>query len=255
MRIVFIVAICVFIPSLLWGQDQITGVVFSSEDYQVIEGAHILNVSQQKLTFTSENGYFNLIANIGDTIKISNVSFKSSNFVVQEFDFKMISLHPNVIQLKEVKVTNLPEDENDFKRRLMDLGVLEIDSFIPFGVNAAKPKGRIPKLYNRETDVVFGADENFNPSITVPISYFTKKFSKKHKAKRDYYELKASKEQVFANSEKYNKELVTKLTGLTAKELMDFMEYLDFDYDFLSKSSDYEVVKTILDKFEEYSSK
>jgi hypothetical protein len=194
MRIILIVTFFTFIPNLMLGQNQIKGVVISSEDYQFIEGAHIVNITKQKLTFTSAKGYFKLKADIGDTIKISNVSFKSANMVVQDFEFKMIYLIPNIIQLEEVKVTSFPENEKEFKKRIIDLGVVEIDSLIPLGVNPGKPKGRIPKLYDRETDVVFGADENFDPSMTVPISYFTKKYSKKHKAKRDYYELKASKE-------------------------------------------------------------
>jgi hypothetical protein len=33
---------------------------------------------------------------------------------------------------------------------------------------------------------------------------------------------------------------------------MDFMSHLNFSYEFLSESNDYEVVKTILDKFEQY---
>lgn len=252
MRIILIVSIISFTPNLLLGQNQIKGIVSSSEDYQLIEGAHIINVTKQKLTFTSEEGYFELNAEIGDTIKISNVSFKASSFVVQDFEFKMINLIPNVIQLNEVKVTNFPKNENEFKRSVINLGVVEVDSFIPFGVKPGKPKGRIPKLYERETDLVFGADEKFNPSLTIPISYFTKKFSKKHKAKRDYYELKASKEQFFANEKKYNKELVTELTGLKGDELMDFMSYLDFQYEFLTESNDYEIVKAILDRFEEF---
>lgn len=252
MRIILIVSIICFTPNLLLGQNQIKGIVSSSEDYQLIKGAHIINITKQKLTFTSAEGYFELNAEIGDTIKISNVSFKPSSFIVQDLEFKIINLIPNVIQLKEVKVTNFPENEKDFKRSVINLGVVEIDSFIPFGVNPGKPKGRVPKLYERETDVVFGADENFNPSMTIPISYFTKKYSKKHKAKRDYYELKASKEQIAANEKKYNKQLVTELTGLKGNELMDFMSFLDFNYDFLTESNDYEVVKTIMDKFEEY---
>jgi len=131
-------------------------------------------------------------------------------------------LVPEIMQLEEVKVYNLPQNHYDFKREMIDMGVVEIDSFIPFGVNPGKPKGKIPKLYERGTDIKFGANENFWPTFTLPLSYLTKKFSKIHKAKRDYFELKASEDQRIRNDKKFSKEIVTKLTGLKGEELMAF---------------------------------
>ncbi|RUA32395.1 MAG: hypothetical protein DSY77_11870 [Bacteroidetes bacterium] len=255
MRILLIgIFIFIGIHSLL-SQNHVAGLILSSENFTSIEGAHVLNVSKDKIAFTNSKGEFQMVAGIGDTLSISFVGFKSKQIVVENFNFKVLSLNPDVVELKEVKVTSIPEDEHEFKRRVIKKDIIDTDPFIPFGVSPAKPKGKIPKQYERETEVVFGADEQFNPSITLPISYFTKKYGKKHKAKRDYYELKASKEQIILNQKKYNKELITRLTGLKNQKLMDFMSYINLDYNFIFNSSDYEIVKTILDSYKDYQLK
>lgn len=128
-----------------------------------------------KLTFTSESGKFQIISELGDTLIVSYVGFKSKQLVVKNFDFHLIPLKKDFIEFDEVRVTNFPEDMNQFKRKIIDQEMVEIDSLIAFGVTPGKPKGKVPKLYHRETDVVFGTDDQFNSSDTIPISYFTKK--------------------------------------------------------------------------------
>lgn len=255
MRILFIgIFIILGIQSLI-GQNQKEGLILTSENYETIEGAHILNVSNGKLAFSSGNGKFEIISEIGDTLSVSYVGFKSNHLIVEDFDFQLITLVPDIIELNEVRVTNFPEDENQFKRKIINQGIVEIDSFIPFGVTPGKPKGKIPKLYERESDILFGANEEFDPTLTIPLSYFTKKFSKKHKAKRDYYELKASKDQQILNQKKYNKELIERLTGLKPEEIMDFMSFMNLDSDFITAATDYEIAKKIIDSYKEYSLK
>ncbi|ADR23316.1 hypothetical protein MATR_28350 [Marivirga tractuosa] len=255
MRILF-TGIFIFIGSQsILSQNQFAGFILSSEDFSSIEGAHILNVSKGKLAFTKSKGEFQIPADIGDTLSISYVGFQSKQIIIENFDFKVFSLKPEVVELKEVQVTRTPEDEYRFKKRIIKQEMIETEPFIPFGVTPGKPKGKIPKQYERKTEVVFGADEQFNPSVTIPISYFTKKYSKKHKAKRDYFELKASKEQRILNQKKYNKEMITRLTGLKNRQLMDFMSFMNLNKDFISAATDYEIVKTILDSYKKYQAK
>ncbi len=216
---------------------------------------NLLNQEKHILKPSTENGKFQITSEIGDTLLVSYVGFKSKQLILENYDFQLITLIPDVIELEEVRVTNLPADEHQFKRKIINQGVVEIDSFIPFGITPGKPKGPIPKLYERETNVLFGANEQFWPSLTIPMSYFTKKFSKKHKAKRDYYELKASKEQLILNEKKYNKELVSRLTGLKNEELMGFMSYMNLENDFITVATDYEIAKKIIDSYKEYSLK
>lgn len=255
MRVLFTGIFILFGAQSLFSQSQVEGIIFSSDGHKTIEGAHISNISRGKLAFTAENGKFQINSEIGDTLIISYVGFKSRKVILKGYDFQLISLNPDVMELKEVRVTNLPEDENQFKRRIINQEMVEIDSFIPFGVTPGKPKGKIPKQYERETEVVFGADDQFNPSLTIPISYFTKKYSKKHKAQRDYYELKASKDQLILNQKKYNKKIVTRLTGLKEDQLMSFMSFMNLGYDFITTATDYEIAKEIIDSYKEYRAK
>ncbi|WP_375580972.1 carboxypeptidase-like regulatory domain-containing protein [Marivirga tractuosa] len=255
MRTVFTLILFISGTHLICSQSLIEGVVHTSKDFKAIEGVHISNISKEKLTFTSANGEFKINSEIGDTLIISYVGMKSKQLIVKSFDFQFITLKSDIIELEEVKVTNIPENQYKFKRKIVDMGIVEIDSFIPFGVTPGKPKDPIPKLYERETNVLFGANDQFWPTLTIPMSYFTKKYSKKHKAKRGYYELKASKDQQILNNKKFNKEIVSNLTGLKGEKLLRFMSFMNLSNDFITKATDYEIAKKVLDSYKDYFSK
>ena len=255
MRIYYLSTLLLIIHFSSFCQNHIGGVVYSSENYESIAGAHILNITNDEVDFSSEEGKFRILAKVGDTLKITFVGFKSEFRIIEKIDFQSVLLTPEVIQLDEIQVYNLPKDEHEFKREVVKMGVLEIDSIIPFGVTPGKPKGEIPKLYERETNLKFGANENFWPTLTLPLSYFTKKFSKKHKAKRDYYEVKAAKDQQILSSRKFNKEIVTKLTGMKGEELMEFISFMKLSSDYIAESTDYEIAKKIIDLHKKYSTK
>jgi hypothetical protein len=255
MRICYLSTLLLIIQFSSVCQTHIEGVVYSSDNYKPISGAHILNVTNDKIDFSSEGGKFRILATVGDTLRITFVGFKTECKIIEKLDFQSILLTPEVIQLDEIQVFNLPKDEYEFKREIVKMGVLELDSLIPLGVTPGKPKGEIPKLYESGSGFEFGANENFWPTLTFPMSYFTKKFSKRHKAKRDYYELKASKDAQILNSKKFNKALVTKLTGFKGQELMKFMSFMKLNNDFVTKSTDYEIAKKIIVLHKEYSAK
>lgn len=236
----------------IFSQSLIDGMIRSSDNQELIAGTHILNLSNNKLAFSSEEGVFKIFADIGDTLSFSHIGFEGKLIVIKHLKLQSITLTPKAIQLEEVRVSNLPENEYQFKRRLLQLEVVDSEPFVPFGVTPAQPKGKIPKLYERASGFVWGADENFWPSVTMPISVLTKKFSKKHKAKRDYYELKASKEQLIMNDKEYNKTIISNLTGLEGEELMSFMSFLNFDQSFVKQATSYEIAKAVLDLYKEY---
>ena len=228
---------------------ELEGVVKSSEDKLPIEGTHIVNTTSNKMAVSDENGRFHLIAEIGDTLIVSNVNFNTKQFVINNSSFLNISLNPASIQLQEVRVSNLPETEAEFRNRLVKMGVQDDDTFVISGMPPSKPKGKIPKNYDPSYT------NSVKYAINKPISFITKKLSKSHKNKVKYYQTVANQGTTISNNKKYNPEIVRELTGLEGDKLNDFIQYLDFDPAFVNRSSEYEIAARILKEFDYYKTK
>jgi len=248
MRKLYTAFLMFLLPLFASGQGT-QGLVTSSADSSVIEGAHIVNVSGNKMAISNDRGEFNLVAKKGDTLVVSNINYNTKKLIVgaNEKVLKIV-LNPAVIQLDEVRVSNMPESEGAFRKKLVDMGEVEDDTFVPFGMKPNKPTSKIPKNY----------DPNYTNSvkyaINKPISFIVKKLSKSHKNKVKYYKTVANQGTVISNNKKYNPEIVKELTGLKGDELTDFIQYLDFDSAFVKRSSEYEIAARILKEYSFYKS-
>ncbi|WP_375580973.1 carboxypeptidase-like regulatory domain-containing protein [Marivirga tractuosa] len=246
-----IVCLIIFLfPFTLFVQAQsIGGEITSSADGLAVEGVHIVNTTANKMAISDAEGHFDLIANKGDTLVASNINFNTKQFIVKNEQFLKITLNPAIIQLDEVRVSNMPENEAEFRKKIISMGEVEDDSFVPFGMKPNKPKGNVPKNY----------DPNYTNSvgyaINKPISFIVKKLSKNHKNKLKYYQTVANKGNVIANNKKYSPEIVKELTGLEGDDLTDFIQYLDLDPAFVKRSSEYEIATRILKEYDYYKSK
>ena len=89
-------------------------------DYSDLEGITILNLSQKKTYSSQKQGYFIVIAQVGDTLNFSSVQFKSKQVVVKKQNFGndlfFVPLEISTIYLQEVLVT---KEKNGF-----EMGVL-----------------------------------------------------------------------------------------------------------------------------------
>jgi len=245
MRMVFLILLLYPITFLVQAQ-HVEGEITSSADSQPIEGVHILNRTSHNMAISDEYGRFSIIADQGDTLIVSNINFNSKQFIFNEEKFLKITLNPAVIQLEEVRVSNMPETEADFRNKIIDMGEIEDDSFVPFGMKPNKPMGKVPKNY----------DPNYTNSlgyaINKPISFLVKKISKSHKNKVKYYQKVANQGNAIANNKKFNPEIVEELTGLKNDELTDFIQYLDLDPAFIQRSTEYEIAARILEEFDNF---
>lgn len=246
---IFLTITLLFLLNFFGYAQEMQGIVTSSEDGFPIEGAHIVNTSAAKMAISTDNGRFTLTAKRGDTLIVSNVNFNTKQFIIKNAEVLNVVLNPASIQLEEVRVSNMPENEADFKRIIVDMGVVKDDTFVPFGMAPAKPRGPVPKNF----------DPNYNNSvgyaINKPISFIVKKFSKSHKSKVKYYQTVASQGKVIANEKKYNHAIVEELTGLQGDELIAFIQYIDLDAAFIQRSSEYEIAARILEEFGAYQSR
>lgn len=240
--------ILLLVFSIQISAQELQGEVISSADSMPITGVHIVNTTQNKMAISDENGFFTLSVSKGDTLVASNINFNSKQFVVKSPEYLKIRLNPAVIQLDEVRVSNLPETESEFRRKLVDMGEVEDDTFVPFGMKPNKPKGKIPKNYDP------AYNNSLKYAISQPISFLVKKINKEYKNKVKYYQTVANRGNKITNDKKYNPEIVKELTGLEGDDLTNFIHFLDIDPAFVKRSSEYEIAAHILERFELYKS-
>jgi len=247
MRVVLFILFFCSLPLLVKSQN-LQGRIISSVDSLAIEGTHIVNVSQNRMAISDKDGRFSLLAKAGDSLVVSNVNYNTKQFLVKQSDVVTILMSPASIQLDEVRVSNLPETAADFRKKIISMDGIEENSIKIDGLMPVKPKGKVPKNY----------DPNYTNSLgyalNKPISFIVKKFSKDHKNKLKYYQTVANQSNKISNSKKYNPEIVKELTGLEGDELTDFVEFLDFDPAFISRSTEYEIAVRILKEFDYYKS-
>lgn len=91
-----------------------------------------------------------------------------------------------------------------------------------------------------------------NTPLASPITFLYEKFSRKAKLDKTYQEMVKNQDEVIRLSQKYNRDIVQRITNLQGTELDEFMLYCAFSYYTLAISSEVEIEKMISKKFIEY---
>jgi len=224
----------------------ISGIIQSSTDGLSIEGAHIVNISKNKMAISSELGDFNLQGEIGDTLIVSNINYFTRQFIINTKSRISILLKPNIIQLEEVIVSNLPKTANDFRKKLIAMPMQDKGDFLPYGMKPAKPRSEIPPLYNRSLNSGVGY------VVMNPLKSITRKLNSEFQEKVKYYALKADEDDKIIRDKKFNRSLVASLTELEGDKLTDFIHFMDLADSFIAQASAYEIAERIKEEFEKY---
>jgi len=224
----------------------LTGIVQSSEDGLSIEGAHIVNISKNEIAISSQMGNFTIVGEIGDTLIVSNINYIKRQFIVNTKNRISILLTPNLIQLEEVIVSNLPKTANDFRKKLIAMPMQDNGKFLPYGVKPAKPRSEIPPLYNQSQNSGLGY------VVMNPLKSITRKLSSEFEEKVKYYALKADEDDKIIRDKKFNRALVASLSKLEDDELTNFIHFMDLANSFIESASEYEIATRIKEEFEKY---
>ena len=215
--------------------------IIKSVDGESIVKAHVLNLSKQTGTISNEKGTFEILANKTDIIQISSVGYKTLLYVIPNTEqvklVKYFTLSIDTINLAETTIYPFPQTLKELKKEFLELSIedktpvfdlhLEMAGIIAFPQTGAIIKGPFTALY-----------EKFSRSA---------KFRRKYEALMEYeYKRKEA-------SKIYNAELVIKLTKLkTEDEITRFMEYCEFEPDFVLNSISYDLYLAIQNCYSEF---
>lgn len=232
----------------LSAQEMLTAKIYDGITFVPIEAANIYNLTAQKYAFSDKNGTFSIPISLGDTLIISKSIYRQLLVAV---DKKMINsknehflLYYKAILLKEVNIYAINPNYEGFKRDIVNLKLPDLYGDV----------GNIRPTKMDIANAEYGTNPNVlkNTAIGSPITFLYNAFSKKAKMKALYEEMVNYGDEVDKVQTKYNRALVTEITGLQGADLMEFMVFCRFSYYDLVRWSQEEIVHRIKFKFDEY---
>jgi len=237
------------IPFAYGQQKNCTGRVFDGITFQPLIGASIYNMNTQKFAFSDKNGQFSIMVSLNDTLVISKSIYRQLVVTVNDkifAGFEDFFLYYKATMLKEVTIFAINPSYEGFKKDIVTLELPDYYKRVEDSklsemqkANAVyKPSGNILSLGGTVT--------------TSPITYLYDKYSRKSKMNRLYNEMLSYEEEVERIQDKYNREIVSDLTGLKGDELLNFMMYCRFNYYDLVRMSDEDIKAKIKAKYYDY---
>jgi hypothetical protein len=214
--------------------------------YQPLENACIHNLSSGLMVFSNATGDFSMLIIRNDTLAISRVGY----------DMEIFSVTDSIKEIKERVTIKL------IMRSLMlrNVTVYALKPYPLFIKDLVKetpqekveiPGIEISPLEKAGYDINAGNLLRGTP-LASPISFLYNQFSHKAKMGRMYANLVANQEEVMRLSQKYNPEIVRRITKLEGEKLEEFMLYCSFTYYTLITSSDMEIERMIASKYLQY---
>lgn len=211
-----------------------------------LHGAHIQNISKEKLTTSAPNGFFTIPAQVGDSIAISYVGYEDTVLIT---DLVMLTTKPNIqlekskIVLDEVVITPFP-DYWDFKQLILDTEP-PADTVIKYDL----PVVSLNHFYDPRSEPIAPSQSN---GATVRIGFDLTGLTKKGKEKKKLIEKRKEKELWEKAHQKFNRDWVSQITGLDGNELTDFIDYCHFTPEYIIETPHYELHHKVMALLEEF---
>lgn len=238
MKYKLLLIVFVFSPLLLLAQQQteaqdiqLSGTIVDHED-QPIPFATISIANSGKGVVSNEEGFFFIRFPQKDSLVISTVAhapqylYFGDSATSDNYDLK-IRLSEQAYTLEEVTVFAF-KDEYAFKKAILEMDDLPEE----------QEQIHVPGSY-------YGPRKEVKASPLSPVSFVADRLSKRARYEREAREKIAASRQSNALAQKYNRELVGKVTGLKEEKLEEFMMYCRMKEVFVDRPNEYEVVLAI----------
>lgn len=237
-----------FVGSSLSQTISFKGTVYDAVAYIPVKAASILNLNTGKYQFTNGEGVFVMNVSLHDTLIVSTSTYRQKVVIIDEKMYKKghedLLLYHKAFMLQEVRVIALNPTYEGFKRDIANAKLPESYRNLE-GIHLSK-EDRQNATYKEEPNILR------NTVLASPISFLYSKFNKHEKTRRLFYEMQGYGDEVQQVPLKYNREVVSKITGLSGKDLMEFMVFCRFSYYDLVRWDSNEIISAIRYKFSEY---
>lgn len=224
----------------------VCGRVIEDSTEKEIAFVNIYNESRRQGFIADEKGGFLIPANPGDTLVFSALGYYPVVIFLNEAELgqeRIIKLKPQIYAIGEVSVRAFRNYE-EFKKQFLALDLSETDrvklrkSLVTASREAAA-EGEYERIVKQRLE---------GPGIliyAIPIASSNGQGSELSAEFRREKRLRVI-------DEKFNREIIYKLTFLTEDEITEFIGFCSFSEDFLYEASEYEILVKIEEKFKEY---
>ena len=223
------------------------GMILDSSTHQPVVSAHIVNLNSNRATISDTSGMFKIHLNFNDSLLIQSLEYQKYILKLEKsyMDTNLIYLTKERYPIKEVTVGILG-NYNQFKEMVLSYNPDDHKYKIP---GMKEPVYRpIPILEDEEYW------KNYKVAIFNPISYLYYNYNKRMKSVYKYHDLKKQENEQNRADDKYNKDFVSEITGLTdEEEIMKFMLFCDFSHEMIMNTNQYQLGQLIVEKYSEYS--
>jgi len=233
--------------------DVISGKVIYNSNGNEIPFAHVFNESERTWVHAKEDGHFSIWAGINDTIVVSAVGFEPKMIALTDSllqkEFIQIKLEPQIYEIGEATVTSL-KTYSGFKQDILDLD-LPTTALDSVGEELSTSSKEVALLadYEREVDEIFDRTKGTLFVLEAPFR------SKNEKDKRKLKKIQSKAEEQNIIHRKYNRKLVKQYTGLDEDKLDSFINFCNFNTEFILKSNEYEIAEAIYNMLIEHNKK
>jgi hypothetical protein len=235
---------------LVFGQSKTyRGTVYDGLSFYPIREANIYNFSSKKYSFSDQNGKFSIEVNLNDTLIISKSIYRQLMlFIDQEIynkEYSEIIMYYKAIILKEVAIYAINPSYDQFIKEVVNTSLPDVYSVVA-GTKMTKQDFMNNKYSKGDYNVLSGTP------MGSPLTYFYEKYNKKYQNIQLAKELNANQDEVDKVPGKYNRELVSSITGLKGDDLLNFMMYCRFGYYDIIKMTSEQIIMAIRIKYSEY---
>jgi hypothetical protein len=241
----FLVFSATAVSQVLETSQKVNGVITNSNTRLPISNVNIINVNKVRGTTTDSKGYFEIEAQVNDTLHFTSLGFQSLRVRVTNDWIKnkstKIQLTEKAIALEEVVV-----------RPFRLTGYLEIDSkLIPTRENYRYSISGLTQGYEagEYSPNAFG---KVLGSIFNPADVLYNFFGKKPKELKKLKEMK--KDDTVRNllESKFDRETVSVLLGVDKNELAEILQRCNYSEAFIQSANDLQIMDAISGCYEEY---
>lgn len=222
-----------------------TGIIIDSTTNQDIPFVNILNESIRVWAISDTTGKYKIPAKAGDTLVFSVIGYLGKFIVLDDQDIQnsvITKLIPRTYDIAEVEVFGY-SSYAQFKQKFQTLEVPETRTDI-----LRENLDRISQEVGREAHIKQVMDKTAGGGnlLSVPI------LSKEDKERIKLAEIKKEEKIQAIIDKKYNRQIISDLTGLKGDELDDFMLFCKLDRKFLLNASEYDILAKVLERFEAF---
>jgi len=215
------------------------GQVVSNIDKTPLQGAHLFNLNSVIGTIANNEGQFELVTKVNDTIYVSYLGYQSIKLKITNDLLKgnelVIELHEKTEEITEVVVKS---------HKLV--GVLEIDAKnVPKDKYARIHIVGLPQTY----EVGTRTRRNYTSPIDAlfrPIDFVYSMFGKKPKQLRKLKKLRNDDNLREMLEGKFNRELMMEYLDMDAQELTELLNECNYSDYFIKSASDLQLIEAIL---------